>query len=283
MRKIFTLMLGITVMLASCSKDVNAPSGEKNTTTFTAKLDGYNKTRAVTDPTDEAITRAVLEIYNAQSEELIGRTLGVIDGDEITFTAELEDEILYSCLFWADGGEGTYDITDLKAVTRTSNASVAYYAQKLVQISRTPVEVTLSHAVAKVVLEETETLMGGAQVNIAFGYKNYSFNVADGSVTDMGDDTMSGNVTIENEDTTGQICSLYVFVPADGADPVTPVLSYRPYADPETKHVEITNVPLKRNYRTVLKGAFASIGQEFPQQFNVSLNKEWQDDQDIDW
>lgn len=57
-------MLGIAVMLASCSQDENTlQTHEKGkTVTFTATLDGNMKLRATraTDPTDLPITRAVL-------------------------------------------------------------------------------------------------------------------------------------------------------------------------------------------------------------------------------
>ena len=153
-RKLSILMLGIAVMLASCSQSEEMlQTGHTDTVTFTASLEnGMSlrpaKTRGVTDPTDETITRAVLEIYDAQDEPVGNRIEGIINGDEISFTALLERGESYTCLFWADGGEGTYDITDLKAIARGANPTIAYYAKEEITASDVALNVTLTHAVA---------------------------------------------------------------------------------------------------------------------------------------
>ena len=283
---IFMSLLGITVMLASCSQSEDMlQTGHTDAVTFTASLEnGMSlrpaKTRGVTDPTDGTITRAVLEIYDEKNELVDHRIEGIINNDEISFTAQLERDKSYTCLFWADGGEGTYDIADLKAITRSTNPSIAYYAKEKITASDVALNVTLTHAVAKVVLQEISTLAKGDKVGIAFDMPVYTFNVEDGSYTKgEGETKISQTIDITEDDKTGVIASLYVFAPSTDADLVTMTLSYTA-ANALPGTLDVPSVPLKRNYRTVLQGAFGGIESTFVNQpFSVSLDKEWEGDE----
>ena len=284
-RKLSILMLGIAVMLASCSQSEDMPqTGHAGAVTFTASLEnGMSlrpaKTRGVTDPTGETITRAVLEIYD-EKKELVGeRVEGTVNDDKISFTALLERGKSYTCLFWADGGEGTYDIADLKAITRSTNPSIAYYAKEKITASDVALNVTLTHAVAKVVLQEISTLAKGDKVGIAFDMPVYTFNVEDGSYTKgEGETKISQTIDITEDDKTGVIASLYVFAPSTDADLVNMTLSYTA-AGALGGTLDVPSVPLKRNYRTVLQGAFGGIESTLVYQpFSVSLDKEWEED-----
>jgi len=285
-RTISIFMLGIALVLASCSQDEDLTQPAQNSVvTFNVGIDGSMnlrsaKTRSVTDPTDEAITRAVLEIRDA-SDQLVGsRIEGIISGDAITFTASLEEGESYTCLFWADGGSNAYDIDDLEAIKRGTAPSIAYYAKEEITASSTAVNVTLTHAVSKVVLDETGTLAVGDKVGLSFSLPGYTFNVTDGSCTEGISETITGSFEITSTATTGQVGWLYVFAPAEGADPVTVTLSYTAAGGGGDKTLDISNVPLKRNYRTVLKGAFASIGT-LTQGFNATLDKNWDSDNNV--
>lgn len=282
-RKLSILMLGIAVMLASCSQDENTlQTHEKGkTVTFTATLDGNMKlraTRSVTDPTDEPIDRAVLEIYDAQKNLVGSRIQGTISGDNITFTADLEERETYTCLFWADEKNG-YDITDLRAIKRNTNLSgysIAYYTVKEITVLSEPVAVTLTHAVAKVVLHETGTLEADDMIGVSFTWPAYTFDVTDGSCTATGDNETISYISQIVDTGTGDVCGGYVFVPAEETNLTTVTLSYTASGGSE-KTKEISNVPLMRNYRTVLKGEFAKIGL-LTQEFNVTLDKNWEGD-----
>ena len=284
-RKLSILMLGIAVMLASCSQDENTlQTHEKGkTVTFTATLDGNMKLRATraTDPTDLFITRAVLEIYDAQKNLVGSRIHGAISGDNITFTAvNLEEDETYTCLFWADEENG-YDITDLRAIKRNRlNNSIAYYTMKEITASSAPVAVTLTHAVARVVLHETGTLEVDDIIGVSFTQPEYTFDVIDGSCTATGDNqTIRFGFQTTDAKTRGDMGGAYVLVPAEGTNLTTVTLSY-PAPGVSEKTKEISNVPLKRNYRTVLKGEFAKIGG-LTQKFNVTLDKNWEEDYEV--
>ena len=281
---IFMSLLVVATMLASCSQNEDLQqSPPKGTVTFTAKMADLNlrpaKTRGVTDPTDETITRAVLEIYDEKNELVDDRIEGTVNGDGITFTALLERDKIYTCLFWADGGEGTYDITDLKAIARGANPTIAYYAKAEITASDVTFNVILTHAVAKVVLQEISTLDKNDQVGIAFDMPAYTFNIEDGSYTaGEGETNISKTIDIAEDDKTGVITSLYVFAPSADADLVTMTLSYTA-AGALPGRLDVPSVPLKCNYRTVLQGAFGGIESTFVNQpFNVSLDKNWEEE-----
>lgn len=186
----------------------------------------------------------------------------------------LEDGANYTCCFWADGGVGTYDITSLKAIERGEKPSIAYHAVKEITASSEPKDVTLTHAVAKVVLHETGTLAAGDKVGVSFTLPKYSFNADDGSLASDGtQETVSGSFDITSTTTTGQVGWLYVFAPSAGYL-ATVTLSYTTAGSTE-KTKEVSNVPLKPNHRTVLKGEFAGING-ITKEFIVSLEKDWE-------
>jgi len=277
-KTVFFFLLGIGMMLASCSQnDDGLQDNQKGTVTFTVKTDDKidlraTNTRAVTDPSDEAITRAVLEIYDEEGQLVGSRINGTINEDNITFTAQLEETGDYTCLFWADRGENAYYITDFKAIARGTNPSIAYFASKKISASETTVDVTLTHAVAKVVLDETGTLNTGDNVGISFNLPEYMFNISDGSCSKNGQESISDDFLVDNV-TTGQVGSLYVFAPVEGADVVEMTLSYTPASSDKREEV-VSNIPLKRNHRTVLKGEFENISSS-THKFNVLLDKNW--------
>ncbi|MDL2256452.1 leucine-rich repeat domain-containing protein, partial [Parabacteroides sp. OttesenSCG-928-K15] len=269
------------LLATACTGSEEVPQPESNgTVTFTARVEGNMKaagTRAL-DATDGSVSRALLEIYDADDTLVGSRLTGTIEGDIITFNANLEKGDNYTCLFWADGGSDAYNVDDLKAITRGSNPSVAYFAKEDIIVSEVNTEVTLKHAVAKVVLEESGTLTAGDKVGVSFSLPIYTFDVTDGSCDAGTAETISKEYTIATV-TNGQVGAFYLFAPADGTTPLTMTLSYT-NAGSDTKETHnISNVPLKRNYRTVLRGAFEELDVTVTQDFNVDLDKEWDVDE----
>lgn len=279
---IFLSMFALAVLLVtSCSESEDIQKqNNSEVVTFTARIEnGMNLRTRSLDATDETVSRAVLEIYNASSELVGGPISGSISGDVITFaSATLEAGENYTCLFWADGGADAYDITNLNAVARATKPSIAYYAKADIIASSTDVDVTLTHAVAKVVLNETGTLAAGDKVGVSFNFPGYTFNVSDGSCTEGASGTIVEEFTISTT-TAGQVGWLYVFAPATGADPVTMTLSYTAAGGEDAKTCDVSNIPLKRNYRTVLRGAFENIMNigHVTQVFDVTLDENWRE------
>lgn len=277
-KNIFLSMLAAIMLLAtSCNESADMPQPVNNgTVTFIASIDGAtNPSTRAFDATDEPITRAVMDIYDS-SDNLVGSRLsGTINGDNITFSTSLKEDEYYSCLIWADGGEDAYDITNLKAISHGENPSIAYFAKTEFTASpTTAVSVNLSHAVAKVVLEETGTLATGDKVGVLFSLPTYTFNVSDGSCTGGNNEAFSKEFTISTT-TTGQVGSFYVFAPTDGITLPLMFLSHTPESNGTKRTSDISNVPFKCNYRTVLRGAFEKINVNISQSFNVSLDKNW--------
>lgn len=296
-KNIFLSMLAATLLLAtSCSQtdDLLQPTSIQETVTFTARIDEGSmnlrsaSTRAATDATDEVITRAVLEIYDASSTLVGTRLTGTISGETITFASvQLEVGATYTCNFWADGGENAYDITDLTAIARGTSPSIAYYASEEVTVEQntSTTNVILTHAVAKVILWETGTLASGDKVGVAFTVPEYTFSVASGESTETEDEDgeeIDKTFTISSiiADNVGH---LYLFTPAAGADPVTVTLSYTAEGAVDAETMELSNVPLRVNHRTLIRGKFEKIVDTTnTQAFNVTLNTDWGDDNEID-
>lgn len=160
-KRINLWMLGITAMLASCSQNelTDIGTGREATAVFTVSMDGRVNTRA-TDATDETPARCLMEVYNAD---------GVLQGDKqyegtltngkFTFTTErLEKEQEYTFVFWADEGEDAYTATDLTAVTPGTAPGIAFSGKVELAPDGTNTDVTLTHAVAKLVLNQSMSL-----------------------------------------------------------------------------------------------------------------------------
>lgn len=298
-KNIFFPMLAATLLLASCSQtdELLQPTPETGKVTFTAYIDGNStnnlrsaSTRAedTNDATDEAISRAVLEVHN--EDGMVGEQIvGVInsDGKSIQFEADgLEKGATYTCYFWADGGDDAYDITSLTAITRGTAPSIAYHASEEITADGVTKDITLTHAVAKVILQEVvgddnEGLAADDKVKLAFELPTYTFDVSAGNAQEgTGTEYIAKEVTIASGGitTTSEIVSLYVFATAAETTPVTMVLSYTPNSENPRTHT-MTNVPLKLNHRTILRGAFETIGAPAPidYTFTATLDKDWED------
>ncbi|MDL2256451.1 leucine-rich repeat protein, partial [Parabacteroides sp. OttesenSCG-928-K15] len=279
-RMILSMFAAAALWATSCnvSEEIMFQTGGSEVVTFTAHIGDGMKTRAL-DATDEAISRALLEIYDADGELVGSRITGDINGDKITFSAQLESGSNYSCLFWADGGSDAYNVDNFKAIAPGTTPSIAYYAKEdITAAAATTQSVTLEHAVAKVVLDESGTLTAGDKVGVSFSLPAYTFNVTDGSCTAGTTGTISKEFTIGASLLTGEVGSFYQFAPADGTSPVTMTLSYTPILDSNKETHAIPNVPLKRNFRTVLRGAFEEMDVTTQHSFNVSLDKNWNEE-----
>lgn len=275
--------------LASCSQnDELAQSGERLATThvvFTANVESGMKTRAVTDPTDAAPTRALLEIYDASGTRVGNQIPGELnsEGTAFTFRADLDGLQTYTCAFWADTNEGTYNTESLKSISYVDatdeQQGIAFTAKCDINPSESKnVTVMLTHAVAKLVLHETGTgLKANDVVGVTFTRPNYTFDASSQTYTE--DATTTGTAidlsyTVTEDGKTEDLTAAYMLVPSSVV--VNDVNLY--FATPEHSKT-ITNVPLKTNHRTLLRGAFENLATPAPSQtFNITCDTNWEDD-----
>lgn len=287
--KKYIWMSVVALAMASCSQnDEPALSGEGLETThvvFTANVESGMKTRAVTDPADATPTRALLEIYDA-SGNLVGEQISGVsnsEGTAFTFSADLHGLQTYTCAFWADT-DGKYNTTSLKSISYSDindeQQGIAFSAKcELNPAENKNVSVTLTHAVAKLVLHETGTgLKANDVVGATFTRPNYTFDASSQTYTE--DATTSGTAidlpyTVVSDGETGDLTAAYMLVPASVV--VDNVNLY--FGTTEEYSKAITNVPLKTNHRTLLRGAFEDLFIPAPSQtFSVTCDTNWEGD-----
>ena len=286
MKKSVFLMLGVAAMLASCSQDeLGSPQGE-GVAVITATVGGGMQTRVPTyDNDDVAVDRCLLEVYD-QSGNLVGRqheaTAAGADG-AFTFTVSgLDPDAAYDFVFWADNKEANAYDGDLKNRKLQAGAdlteAIAFHG---ILDGVTPAnadKVTLTHAVAKVTLKTTSTLNAGDKVSLDMTDVADTWNVQAG--------TASGNASLTygytlTQAVTGQadgaeVTTFYVPAPAEGANS-NMTLTYTKAGSSTPGEAAINNVPLKADYRTVLRGDIASLTTGGAISISASMEKAWND------
>lgn len=281
--RIYIGMLGLLLALASCSQSEELPQTDngRKTVTFTAQPDYGLNTRAVNDNNDVKPSRAIMAVYNGETlikQESVNSSEG-----NFTFTLELETTEQYNCYFWADDND--YDVADLADITYAADAdmknAIAFSAQLTdFTPSLDAVTVTLKHAVAKMVVKETGTLADGAEIGISLTCPGYSYNLKTDIYTEVtgSPKTIDLSHTAATDANTGDLLSAYLLVPTDGVTVNGVELSYSPEGfEEEPFTTQLTNVPFKANYRTVLTGHFPDLDNQAKQSFSVSMNTNWEE------
>ncbi|MDD2953677.1 MAG: hypothetical protein PHC95_11015 [Parabacteroides sp.] len=277
MKKIlFSLLAGATMLLGSCSKesvDNLAPSAAE--TTFTVNM-AELQTRATSTVTP---TRYIMEVWSldgSTAENVIKKADGTLvshlELSSGSFTALLDKTKAHTCLFWADGSvadnnNGVYNAASLNAVTLNTGkvATEAYYAMVVLPKGTKPaVAVTLKRAVAKVTLVETAAVEAGKNIVVTYP-NNTVFNALDGAA---GTPTTGYKTTITTAagKLTGALGEFYMLSSA-GGETVDMTIKY---ASEPIK--SLTNVPLRQNYNTNIKGEFSSL---LSKTFTVTADDTW--------
>ncbi|WP_163212882.1 hypothetical protein [Bacteroides sp. 519] len=183
---------------------------------------------------------------------------------DASFSLLLNKESQYMFLFWADYGtpdgdesNDCYNTASLKAVAPTDDAQKAepaYFGKSETAItpsSSTPVTATLTHAVAKVILENIAGLVESTN-SLEAVYPNYgSFDAST-----SGPATASGTITRTYNDIgaeAGVIVTDYILAPAEKE------LTNFSFTLNNEDAKAIGNVPLQINYATRIKGTFSNL------------------------
>ena len=280
MRTLFLVwMVGVLGMLTSCSSDqgTGQKQSETKAVTIIATVSDGMKTRA-SSGMDDVPTRCVMEVHNAADNILVGEQyVAENNGGAFSFTIRLDPALTYYFLFWADGGEAYYDASDLTAVTvadKGTIGAIAYSGKIENATSLTKLNAELHHVVAKVSFQTTaENLVEGQPVNISLPvYRTY--NVETGTVTGQSAvhtaTINAGIYTGATPEAPVNVVSLYALAATDQLVEVA--------LDHDETTVHLTNVPLKRNYHTVLKGRIGRVRGTF----TVTTRKSW-GDKEYDW
>ncbi|MGM9733099.1 MAG: hypothetical protein ACI3YT_03130 [Prevotella sp.] len=263
MKKILSLMLGIAAMFASCSQseELTAENDSPKQVTFSLTADNGVQTRAA------GSLRYVMAIYDESGQSEV---LPATEFSSSTFAVRL-DPGKYTCLFWADYGSANYDASDLKSVALQDDATEveAFYAKQGITVTDGGmVNVTLSRAVAKVVLKETDRLVAGSIKVTYDGFKD--FNVSEGKGITSKTFTLTISFANTIEGTVANPTEVGEFLMLANAD--EPVLSdFKVQYESEAEKT-ITNVPVQANYVTNINGKFSVNAN---QQFSISIDNTW--------
>ncbi len=279
----------MSLMIVSCSEDSVMPLGKSVVgMAFDVGFDTQISSRAASLGTDEVPTRCVMGIYDKVTNELVGdlHTGVAASGGGFTFTiSNLEKSKDYNFVFWADTGIESYTATNLREIVAgRGDGQIAFTGIHSGKPTEGSVSVTLKHAVAKLVVQETGTLATGDVVTAYFTAQNYKFDaLGQKYISTSTTAGISKTYTVSTTNSTsGVIITEYLLAPNDampcGSDPAMIVSDFKlgyKAAGTDTKHEKaIPNVTFKSNSQTVIKGSFKtmSIGG---QSFAISLDSQW--------
>lgn len=265
MKKILSLMLGIAAMFASCSQseELTAENNSAKEVTFSLTADNGVQTRAA------GTLRYVMAIYDESGQTEV---LPATEFSSSSFAVRL-DPGKYTCLFWADYGSTNYNATNLKSVVLQDAATEieAFYAKQGITVTDGgTVNVTLSRAVAKVTLNETDRLVAGSIKVTYDGFKD--FNVSEGK--GITSETLTQTISFANviEGTAANPTKVGEFLLLANAD--ERILSdFKVQYESEAEKA-ISNVPVQANYVTNINGKFSV---NVNQQFSISIDDTWAD------
>lgn len=283
MRKTISLwMLGIVAMLASCSQDetLQDATSHKSMTTITATISDGMKTRATPASDDElaAIQRCKLVVYNAgvTTGEPVKSAEGTREGNNFTFSLDL-DEGNYDFYCWADDGT-SYNLDNglesITVATTDNKPGIAHEGKVLSQKSGESVTIPLQHAVAKVVLQTTANITADKSASVTV-QTHTGYSVFDGKVaasTSSITETKAIATTDATTDNPVDVLSFYVLVDKDEEPQASVTVAY---GDDD---IEVANVPIKADCRTVLKGDLTALA--FPETtVTATLDQIWDGDE----
>lgn len=267
MKKIFALMLGIAVMFASCSKteELTSETDAAKEVTFSLSADSGLQTRAA------GTLRYLMAIYDESGQ---AEVLKATEFGSSSFAVRL-DPGKYTCLFWADHGSNNYDATDLKSVGLKDAASdmEAFYAKQGITVTDGgTVNVTLSRAVAKLVLKETDRLEAGS-ITVGYdGFKGYDVSQGTGTNASTLTHTLTVASVIEGSAAAPtEVGSILMLAGSDERVLTDFKFQYKTATKTEDERT-ITNVPVQANYVTNINGKFSVNAN---QQFSISIDDTW--------
>ena len=275
---IFCIMLAAA--FTSCNNNDLVPETDGTAQQVTLQVtpdQGLNTRAAAT-----GVDRFAIEVYSDATYITPANVFGDKNASTSTdgsFTMTLDKNKEYHCLLWADKeGSAVYNLTSLKAVTlQSGKAPVEAWQGKLDIVKGTngTLTATLTRSVAKITLLETGTLKAGT-LTMAFK-QNTVFNVSTGTTTTEGDRTESISfAAIGTAASAGsKLNASDIFVLASTVDANQPTVSFQ--ITGETDKIEVSNVPLKANYNTNIKGHYS---KENGSTFTITCDDGWAGDKE---
>ena len=278
---IYILCTMLAAAFTSCNNNDLVPEtdGTAQQVTLQVTPDQGLNTRAVAS----GVNRFAIEVY---TDATYATAANVFDGGKSTatstngsFTMTLDKNQEYHCLLWADkDGSAVYDLTSLKAVTLQSGKAPVEAWQGKLDIAKGTngtLTATLTRSVAKITLLETGKLEAGT-LTMTFKQKTV-FNVSTGATTTESDRSESIDVTaIETANSEGsKINASDIFVLASTTEAEQAMLTFQMGSETETNSV--SNVPLKANFNTNIKGHYSKVNEST---FTIICDNDWAGNKD---
>lgn len=189
----------------------------------------------------------------------------------------------YTAYFWADYDDGTYDVVWPNWVSLKDGKEIgmAYCGHTTITLGEQadPYAITLKRAVAQVTLTQKDAAGGTPWIKVHFNrYKVYNAK----NNTCAGD---AESKKVEYDPAGGfaadqVLASFYVFAPENGYTSDFVIKDGDDWTDseqvlhPAPVIATVTNVPLKANYKTNIKGNY-NTGVLAPAQFSVTTDAVW--------
>lgn len=120
MKKILYLLLILPLLFSSCNNDDSVMGEEIVEVSFCARLPYEMGTRASSTLSVDRVYCAVFE--NGEEIDYFRQTINIVNGEPIVYSPRLVKGRTYQIVFWASK-EGAYDVTNMTAITRTSNTT----------------------------------------------------------------------------------------------------------------------------------------------------------------
>ena len=285
-------MLGIAAMLASCSSEdlLQGTNADSDVVHITAQLADGMKTRAVNEDDGEStgVDRYVLNAYEVGSDGTVSDQKANVTIENLgsgKFTAKLDRKKTYKFYCWADeGDESSYTIgadNDLSSITLKENKkpTIAHRGVSDVVSGSTDatVNIQMTHAVAKAVLQTTSYLPANTAKLSTETYKMY--NAIAGEVS--GDKipievTNTAEATGASKENPVEVLKFNTLIGNKETLPAT--ISYTTvagnFSDDKTYTHSFSNAPFQADYRTVFKGDIAGL-QYSNASVTATLDGDW--------
>ena len=268
-RILYILCAVIATALASCNQEETNGNDSSATrqVTIEATADYAMADGSAAPQTRGTATadRYVIEVYQqadyTQAANVFADGTNRATNATGAFAMTLEKGKSYYCLLWADkqaNGTAVYTVTDLKNVSLVagSTPSEAFHGTKTIEGDASTYSVSLTRAVANIVLKETGTLAAGT-LNMKFSQPT-AFDVSTAAPTGTPADrteTLAVSAATGTKDAPVTISTAPILVFAPAASVATMNFTFQYGAQVE---FEVNNASVQANYNTNITGQYGS-------------------------
>ena len=264
--------MALPLLVASCSNDdFSAVGDEAIEVSFSAQIPLAMGTRASAPTTVDRVYCAVFE--NGNEIKSLREEIEIVDGQDIRFTPRLMKGRTYNVVFWA-AKDGSYDVSDLTSITRNTSIAEenfdAFTATTEITVgaaSKETVVLARPHAQLNIGINPED--WAGVQqfgiapktVKISFNGKS-TFNALEGIATGTDDEVITYELAVPADETLvcngknyKKLASCYVLATAEKSTISSLNFSiYDENSNAIRENVEITFIPLQKNYKTNVVG-----------------------------